>query len=61
MDERCEFLCTFQILVKTEEPFGLAAMIEEMRISGSVNKATNAWECDGDYIKVACLFGDDVA
>ncbi|KAK3853416.1 hypothetical protein Pcinc_040041 [Petrolisthes cinctipes] len=44
-----------KLVVKTDESFGLAALIEEMRIPGSINKNTNAWECDGDYIKMSTV------
>lgn len=47
-------LC-LQVRVKTQEGFGLAAVIEDMRIRGRKDKETNGWLCE-DYVKVSIEF-----
>ncbi|KAG0712225.1 hypothetical protein GWK47_018961 [Chionoecetes opilio] len=42
--------CT--VTIKTQENFGMAAVIENMSIAATLNKMTHAWECDGDHLKV---------
>lgn len=44
-----------QVRVKTQEGFGLAAVIEDMRIRGRKDRETNGWVCE-DYVKVSFEF-----
>ncbi|XP_047495142.1 uncharacterized protein LOC125043188 isoform X2 [Penaeus chinensis] len=41
-----------KVRVKTKEGFGLAAVIEDMRIRGRKDKETNGWLCE-DYVKMS--------
>ncbi|KAK8743278.1 hypothetical protein OTU49_001346 [Cherax quadricarinatus] len=42
-----------KVTVNTKEDFGLAAVIEEMKITGTQDKHTNGWVCHGDYVKLS--------
>nr|XP_045613585.1 uncharacterized protein LOC123767702 isoform X2 [Procambarus clarkii] len=42
-----------KVTAERKEDFGLAAVIEEMKIQASVDKRTNGWVCDGDYVKLS--------
>ncbi|XP_042894044.1 uncharacterized protein LOC122267908 isoform X2 [Penaeus japonicus] len=41
-----------KVRVKTQEGFGLAAIIEDMKIRGRKDKETNGWLCE-DYVKMS--------
>lgn len=41
-----------KVRVKTQEGFGLAAVIEDMRIRGRKDRETNGWVCE-DYVKMS--------
>lgn len=47
------YMLFFQISVTTNEDFGLAAVIEDMMIGATLNRVTNGWVCQGDYVKVS--------
>ncbi|XP_050727019.1 uncharacterized protein LOC127003979 isoform X1 [Eriocheir sinensis] len=42
-----------KVSITTQKDFGLGAVVQDLSIKATLNKHTNGWECDGDYIQIS--------